>query len=349
MTVGNIDYTKWQPITNQNTVNSTVQTNNTNNISIPETESDTFVSQSGEKCTDGKDDGKIGLGSAIWNTIKGVGKTAVNMVKGCFTDGEGKFSLGKTLLSVGTAALCFAFPGIALAACGIGAVAGAVQVGKGVYNALTADNDAEAKLAWQNVGGGALTTGLSIAGAKASYNAVMNTTTVGATAALKEQNPNAGILLKGKALLQDMWSSTKNRGSNIGETLQSINPLKKDKVTADNPTNKPETLETSVENEPSKFSKLKSELKDLNDMAKLDGKKSAPIRAKLGVISENYKTEFASIVDLMKEDGIIDKNPVNTINKIMEIKPELVEKYGYDNLLAIIETIIGAETGSQSI
>lgn len=235
---GNIDYTQWR-------------TKSITDMSVPvhaqisqpiqqEGDNAQLSNTSSETCTDGKDDGKIGFGSALWNIIKGIGKTAVNMVKGCFTNSEGKFSLGKTLLSVGTAALCIAFPAVGLVACGVGAVAGAVQFGKGFYNAVTADTDAEAKEAWQNVGGGALTTGLSIVGAKASYGAVMKTSTAGASAAgfnkaeiaelqglgencsaMGQLGKDASLLSKGSALLKDMGSSTANRANAIRTSVTS--------------------------------------------------------------------------------------------------------------------------------
>lgn len=169
-------------------------------------------------CTDGKDDGKIGVFSAIGNTIKGVGKTIVNGVKGMFTttdeNGNTKFSLGKTLLSVGTAAACVAFPAVGLAACVVGGTMGAIQVGKGVIKAATAETDAEAKQAWQDIGGGAFTVGASVVGAKAGYNAVKNTAG-GATSALGQLDDAATIGQKAVALGKDMITSTKNQASKI--------------------------------------------------------------------------------------------------------------------------------------
>lgn len=170
------------------------------------------LSTSSEKCTDGKDDGKIGIFSAIGNAIKGVGKTVVNGVKGMFTDSNGNFSLGKTLLSVGTAAACIAFPAVGVAACAIGGVMGAVQVGKGIYNATTATTDAEAKEAWQNIGGGAFTVAASVTGAKAGVKAVKNTSTANALSSLDD---TATLGQKAAALGKDMVSSTKNQYNTV--------------------------------------------------------------------------------------------------------------------------------------
>ena len=126
----------------------------------------------GNYCTDGKDDGKIGFFSALGNATQGVLKTIGSGIKGMFTGADGKFSLLKTIGSVAMAAACIAFPAVGLAACAVGGVMGAVQVGKGVYNAAKAETDAEAKAAWENIGGGVFTVASSVVGAKASLSAV---------------------------------------------------------------------------------------------------------------------------------------------------------------------------------
>ena len=176
------------------------------------------VTFSGNKCTDGKDDGKIGFFGAVGNAIKGVGKTVVNGIKGMFTDKNGKFSLGKTLLSIGTAAACIAFPAVGVAACVVGGTMGAVQVGKGIYNAATAKTDAEAKQAWQDIGGGTFTAAASVVGAKAGIKAVQNTAG-GATSALGQLDDAATMGQKLSALGKDMVTSTKNQAGKINKAL----------------------------------------------------------------------------------------------------------------------------------
>ncbi len=213
--VGSIDYTKWQPLSN---VNQNQNANEANaSYLTQQTQGDYYVSESGETCTDGKDDGKIGFFGAIGNAIKGIGKTIVNGVKGMFTDSEGKFSLGKTLLSIGTVALCIAVPAVGVAACAVGGVMGAVQVGKGIYSAATAETDAEAKEAWQNIGGGAFTAAISVVGAKAGVKSVKASSTAGTNggSALSEVGKNASLLKKVNAFGKDAISSTKNNISKI--------------------------------------------------------------------------------------------------------------------------------------
>lgn len=218
--VGSVDYSKWGNYDTTSVGTAGSKNLATNSIQY---EDDTFVSSS-EKCTDGKDDGKIGFFSAIGNAFKGVGKTIVNGVKGMFTDSEGNFSLGKTLLSVGTVAACIAFPAVGVAACAIGGTMGAIQVGKGVYNAATAQTDAEAKEAWQNIGGGAFTVATSAVGAKAGVNAVKATSTAGAggTSALSQLDDAASLTQKVSALGKDMVSSTANRATSVKTGAQGL-------------------------------------------------------------------------------------------------------------------------------
>ena len=190
-------------------------------VSFPTQENDAFVvNKPSEGCTDGNDDGKIGFFSAVGNAIKGVGKTIVNGVKGMFTNKEGKFSLGKTLLTVAGAAACIAFPAVGLAACAIGGTMGAVQVGKGIYNAATAETDAEAKQAWQEIGGGAFTVAASVTGAKASVKAVQNS--AGSASALAQLDDTASATQKLSALGKDMVTSTKNSAKNVAAGAKNL-------------------------------------------------------------------------------------------------------------------------------
>lgn len=315
------------------------------------------VSASGETCTDGKDDGKIGFWSAIGNTLKGVGKTAVNMVKGCFTGKDGKFSLGKTLLTAATAAVCVAFPAVGLVACGIGAVSGAVQIGKGVYNAATADTDAEAKEAWQQVGGGALTTGLSISGAKASYNAVMKTSTANAMASLDK---GASIFAKGKALATDMVSSTANRASaikaaatnaftNAKATYNEIKSVYNETDIAQARQMLKEARKSGNADDIAAAKQFLNEVKATNKaMAKEIVNEIKP------VVKEAVKTKATNLFNTIKsnlnKEGLakvaskLKGAPRAIANKIAEGKislDQLVSQYGYDNVIEVLE-ILGA-------
>ena len=183
----------------------------------------TDTSESGNTCTDGNDDGKIGFFSAIGNIIEGAAKSIVKGIKGAFTDSNGNFSLGKTLLSIGTAAACVVFPAAGVVLAGAGIVTGGVKLASGVVNALNADTDAEAKDAWEQVGEGGLTLGLSVFGAKSSIKAVQNSSSAGALSTFKEtssftSNP-LGYL---KALGKDMISSSKNNFARLKSNVRTF-------------------------------------------------------------------------------------------------------------------------------
>ena len=116
---------------------------------------------------DGKDDGKISAGQKAKNFFKGVG----NFFKGMVCDDDGKFSIKRTLttaaVAAGAVALTVATGGAATPfLVAAGATIGAVQTGKGVYNAISAKTDAQAEAAWQQIGSGATAIAGSVAGAK---------------------------------------------------------------------------------------------------------------------------------------------------------------------------------------
>lgn len=231
-TGGNYAYKRnqWAAQANRRTA---AQANNnynaTTNPTTPnQTQTDVFSLSHTSGCTDGADDGKIGLFSAVGNVAKGVGKTVVNAAKGALGfKSDGTWSPLKLAKTVAIGAVCAAFPAAALVACGVGAVAGGAQIIKGVGNAMSATTDAEAKSAWQNVGAGTFTTAASVIGAKASYKGVMNGAKAnggsaiedlagkGGNTSLTSLIKEKGITETAKALGKDMLGATKNSWQNI--------------------------------------------------------------------------------------------------------------------------------------
>ncbi len=118
--------------------------------------------------SDGKDDGKIGFWKGVGNFLKGAKNAVVNTVKSIVTDPK------KLLVTAGAIALGIVCPPAGVAMAVAGGVAGAITVGKGVYNAATADTDAEAEAAFQEMGGGALQVGLAVVGTKAGIKTMKN-------------------------------------------------------------------------------------------------------------------------------------------------------------------------------
>ncbi len=363
---GNIDYKDWQALVNkqQNTYNTTgMDASQIQNVNTIE-QSDSFVSSTGEKCTDGKDDGKIGFFSAIGNAVKGVGKTIVNGVKGMFTGKDGKFSLGKTLLSVGTAALCFAVPAVGVAACVIGGTMGALQVGKGIYNAATAETDAEAKEAWQNIGGGAFSVGMSVVGAKAGVKAMQKGASLnGGTSALealkgtKLTPKTAGAYAK--AFLQDGINSGRNNLGQMGRSISSFIKTNKGKLN-------PETLKEMMKSEKSELRQALKEARKAGDdikyeeyynqLQELKSQKPSFIDQAKGEIStikefiDQAKLDGASPVDFLKESlSGVPKEILNAISEGKTSYDALVSKYGYADVAEVLELISGFEIASNEI
>lgn len=116
--------------------------------------------------SDGKDDGKISLKEKV----KNFGKGLVAPIKTMFSSPK---NMAITAASViGGAALIAATGGAAapvMVAAGL--IGGGVQIGKGIYKQVNAKTDNEAKQAWQEMGSGTFTVGVSAASAKSSLKA----------------------------------------------------------------------------------------------------------------------------------------------------------------------------------
>ncbi len=301
---------------------------NTEDVTLEELES-------ANKCTDGKDDGKVGFFGAAGNIIKGAAKNAVSAVKGCFTDKNGNFSPLKTLSTVAMGAACVAFPAVGMVACGIGAVTGGASMAKGVMNALNATTDAEAKDAWEQVGAGGLTLATSVVGAKASFSAVKNSSTAGlaglddAAAAIAKQEGKTSawsqlegsenVIQKAGTLGKDMLSSTsnglKNAKAAVSEAFNTIkekapeNPFKK-KTTAAETGAETATAETGAETATAETGAETATAETTPETATTETtpkatSKAKEHRAKLKEAKENLKTAEKELKEAQKGDDDI--------------------------------------------
>ena len=204
---------------------------NDTGLKMKEQQGDTFVSSitgdvgSGNTCTDGKDDGKIGIGGVVANVAQGAVRTIPNMIKGAVLDSEGKISPLKIAGTVALGAACLAVPALGLGLCAFGLASGAAKTVTNVGNALSAKTDEEAKTAWENVGNGAATVAISYVGAKASYGAME--TSAGEASILKGGNilkyaKENGIVETAKALGHDAAASTKNNRANLTSAIKNL-------------------------------------------------------------------------------------------------------------------------------
>ena len=136
--------------------------NNSNPVSNPyrvqQAQVDTYVSQEGNTCTDGKDDGKIGLWEGTKSFVKGlVGGIPKAMINHPIT----------TAVTVAAGAAAVAATGGAILPVlgAVGVATGVGMAGYGGYKAATAKTDGEAKQALETMGMGVTTTALSVASA----------------------------------------------------------------------------------------------------------------------------------------------------------------------------------------
>ncbi len=137
-------------------------------------------------CDDGKDDGKISLGSKIANTLWGAGKAVVNTVKDIVTDPK------KAVAAVATTAVCIAFPPAAVVVGAVGVVSGVFGCANAWQRASSATTDDEAKAACQDFGASGLQVGLSAVAVKGGLGA-MKATQGSAMAELAAKGKSTGI------------------------------------------------------------------------------------------------------------------------------------------------------------
>ena len=114
-------------------------------------------------CTDGKDDGKLGIGETLEHVGKGLAGLVKTLINNPIATGLGiAAGVGLTALTGGA---------ILPILTATGGVIGAGLVGIGGYKAATAKTDAEAKQAWETLGNGVFALGASVVSAKSSLNA----------------------------------------------------------------------------------------------------------------------------------------------------------------------------------
>ena len=101
-------------------------------------------------CTDGQDDGKLNLGEKM----ESFGKGLFGLIKASIKNPIATAATVGVGIAIGALAGPVVVAGIGLA-CGLG------MLGVGAYKASKANNDGDAKRAWETIGTGAITTALS--------------------------------------------------------------------------------------------------------------------------------------------------------------------------------------------
>ncbi|MBR1617501.1 hypothetical protein IJ670_05050, partial [bacterium] len=181
---------KWQTI-NQSYVNSNNYRNLNNRMNAtssvgatqPTYSNSNYVSESNNICTDGDDDGHVGFFEAAGHVVKGVGKSLLNLVTMPFQS-PGNFL--KTVAMIGACCIPVVGPIIGAGLAAYGIFQGVSKIGNAIATTQYAQQyggkgaDAMAKDAWEEVGDGLFTTGVSVVGLKGSVGALKGQLGLGA-------------------------------------------------------------------------------------------------------------------------------------------------------------------------
>ncbi len=133
-------------------------------------EKDTLVKSKVSKNSDNNkiqqnsdDDGKISFKEKMVNFGKGI----INPVKTMFSSPK-NIAITAAAVAGGAALIALTSGAAAPVMVAAGIITGGVQIGKGISKQINAKTDDEAREAWQQIGSGTFTAGVSAAGAKAS-------------------------------------------------------------------------------------------------------------------------------------------------------------------------------------
>ncbi len=165
---------------NETEMNDNAISKNSNVLSDIKTDISEWLNDEDKVCKDGNDDGNISAKEALKSFGKGlfgIVKTAVNH----------PFATMATIAA--GAAITVASGGAALPVMvAAGVVCGGVQIGTGIYGAVTADSDAKAKESFEKIGNGTFSAAASVLGAK---SALKSASTAGVSSAQNTENMNA--------------------------------------------------------------------------------------------------------------------------------------------------------------
>ena len=165
-----------------------------------------WLDDSDKVCTDGKDDGKLGIGE----TLEHAGKGLAGLVKGIMNH---PIASG-VAIAAGIGATMATGGAILPALAAIGGTIGAGMVGIGAYNAATAETDAEAKQAWETIGTGVFVVGASAVSAKPALDAASKAGVTSAQGA-KDMSTGEAFVQTFKTLPEALKVSGQNIKGNV--------------------------------------------------------------------------------------------------------------------------------------
>ena len=176
--------------------------------------------QISQLCTDGNDDGQIGAGQKAKYFVKGIGSALGSMVGNVI-----KHPI-KTAAMIGACFIPVVGPAIAIGLGAYGAYSGIKTIVTAGAIANNAKTDAEAKYAWQNIGGGTFTTAASVlmmkGGAKMLKSQLTNPGATVANFKTNLESVKSGNMTKTQFLtetLKDGFAETKGNITEFGKGI----------------------------------------------------------------------------------------------------------------------------------
>ncbi len=164
-------------------------------------------------CTDGKDDGKLAFGEKM----ESFGKGLAGLVKGAIN----KPILTAATVVAGAGLVALTGGAILPVMIAAGATMGVGMIGVGAYKAAKADNDADAKRAWETIGTGTFTVGASLVGAKTSLNQANKAGVISAKG-VKDMSAGKALVQNFKSVPEALKVSGLNAKGNIQTWMSAI-------------------------------------------------------------------------------------------------------------------------------
>ena len=266
------------------------------------------------------DDGKISFGEKVGSFFKGIGKSIVNGVKSIFTPK----GLLKTALTIGACMIPGIGPVIGMGIAAMGVAKGASTVLKGAAQASAATTDAEAKAAWENIGGGAFTTAASVAGVKGAAKAIGNMNKAAAASGGVDVSKATGLAKATGTLKNAKMTFDK---SSLGQSVTKVTTAYKngDKLTGklkDAGTAAKEELKTGYTSVKDKYTASKTATKAAKDAA--DDVK----------LQETNKAELSKVSDKLDDYKEAVKNDDGIVTSYKNSKGETITAAEHNDLLA---------------
>ena len=168
------------------------------------------------KCTDGKDDGKISFFSKVANVVEGSAKGVLNMAKSAI---QHPF---KTAAMVGVCCIPIVGPIVGGGLAAYGLYSGGKQVLNAINVANNATTDAEAKAAFENIGSGAVTVGVSAVGLKASAGVLKGQLNGGSSTVNAVKDVVSNKATAGEVAKTAVTEGIKETATNVGNLVQGV-------------------------------------------------------------------------------------------------------------------------------